>query len=256
MSEQGEIRLDCWISPEKPSWAYRCGVFFDVVNKTDRTILVTGLNAGACGGDKEAKLYACTRGSAVGRETDDTAWKVLWSGVLKHRAATPVSLNVLLPLPANATQGLLLVSDDYAVYHTTREDPVEDENIMLCAGVRSTEHKGNIGPFDPSGHSKSEKATHAGSISYIFGKSYIVMCNTGETDSDGNVNVACTNMAGSELAVVSIKGTDSVAMLRSSIATALSSQLSESASLQIELVGPDGKMMSNETCIAEAFPDK
>jgi len=252
--EREEKTLNCSLSPEHPSWAFRCGVFFDVVNKTDRNILITGLCAGSYGGDREATLYACTKGASSGNETNEAVWKVLWSGMLKLRASTPVNLNLLLKLGPGATQGLLLVSKDYAVYHTIDPRPVEDDNIMICAGVRSTEHRGNLSPFDPNAQSPRERSTHAGSISYMFGKSYIVTCQAAEPDADGLTQITCTNLAGAELASISIGGAEAVATLRQHVAEALSSQLCD-AGVQIELLS-GGELLSDATSIAEAFEDK
>jgi len=252
----GEMCLNCSLSPENPSWAYRCGVFFDVVNKTDRTIFLTGLTAGAYGGDREATLYACTAGESAGHETFEAEWKVLWSGVLKKRASSPLSLCVLLKLPPHATQGLLLVSKSYAVYHTTQETPVEDDNIRICAGVRSTEHRGDMNPFDPAAHSRHEKATHAGSISYIFGKSYIVMCYASEPDDDRLTHITCRNMAGRELAILAVQPSENVAKLREGIGAVLSSELSDAAALQLELMTPGCTLLSDEATIEDALLGK
>jgi len=228
--------------------------FFDVVNKTDSTILITGLAAGSHGEDLEATLYACTDGASTGHETLEAAWNVLWSGMLKQRSSTPVDLHVLLPVAPRATQGLLLVSKTYAVYHTTNQDPVEDENIMICAGVRSTEHRGHENPFHASAHSTSgERATHAGSISYIFGKSYIVMCEASTPASDGVVCVTCRNVAGNELAVLELQTSEDIAKLRKLIATELSSQLSDTASLQLKLLTPDGTLLNDTDSIADTL---
>jgi len=240
--------LNCSLSPERPSWAYRCGVFFDVVNKTDRTILVTGFNAGSFGGDRDAMLYACSAGTSVGHETSEEEWKVLWSGVLKERSSTAAQLHVLMKLAPHATQGFLLVSKDYAVYHTTSAEAVEDDSIKICAGVRSTEHRGQKNPFDPDAQS-TEKATHAGSISYMFGKSYIVMCEASAANGDGVIQVTCCNMAGVEFAALVCQASETVDQLRGKVATALSSQLSDIASLQLELVAPDGQILSDESPI-------
>lgn len=245
--------LNCSLSPERPSWAYRCGVFFDVVNKTDSTILITGLTAGSHGGDREATLYACTQGASSGHETVEADWNILWAGMLKERSSTGVRLHVLLELAPYATQGLLLVSKDYAVYHTTNQQPMEDDSIRICAGVRSTEHRGNKNPFDPAAHSTREKATHAGSISYIFGKSYIVNCEASAPDGDELVLITCSNLAGSEIAKFLIHTSEDISKLHAFIATQLSSQLSDVASLQLKLVAPDGSLLSDGTSIADAF---
>lgn len=249
------MQLNCFTSPERPSWAYRCGCFFDVVNKTDRTILITGLCAGSFGGDREATLYACTEGASAGHETVPSDWKVLWEGTLKERSSTPLNLHVLLALPAHATQGLLLVSRQYAVYHSTSEEPVEDENIRLCPGVRSTEHRGAKDPFDPSGQDPSMRSTHAGSISYIFGQSYLVVCQPSEAESDGVVHVSCCNMAGRELGVVDVQASDDTRKLREKVATVLSAQMSDTAALQLELITPNGSLLKDGESIADGFAD-
>eukprot|EP00931_Biecheleriopsis_adriatica_P115540 TRINITY_DN91324_c0_g1_i1.p1 TRINITY_DN91324_c0_g1~~TRINITY_DN91324_c0_g1_i1.p1 ORF type:complete len:255 (-),score=33.35 TRINITY_DN91324_c0_g1_i1:99-863(-) len=254
MAEE-ERRLNCFTSPEKPSWAYRCGCFFDVVNKTDRTILITGLCAGSHGGDREATLYACTDGASTGNETFPENWKILWQGTLKQRSSTPLNLHILLTLPAHATQGLLLVSKEYAVYHSTTEDPVEDENIRLCPGVRSTEHSGDKNPFDPSGQDPHMRSTHAGSISYIFGQSYLVMCQPSEVDSDGLMQISCCNMAGSELGVVDVKASDDILKLREKVASVLSAQLSDTASLQLELLTPSGTLLKDGQAVADGLAE-
>merc|ERR1712046_352657 len=96
--------------------------------------------------------------------------------------------------------GFMLVSKTYAVYHTTNPAPVEDDHIKILAGVRSTEHQGNLGPFDKKGHSSNEKATHAGSISYMIGQSYAVTCEASSPDDNGSVRITCCNIAGMEVA--------------------------------------------------------
>jgi len=248
-----EMRLNCSISPENPSWAFRCGVFFDVVNKTDRTILITGLCAGSYGGNRQTTLYACTEGASAGHETIKTDWKVLWEGTLKERSSTPVNLHVLLKLPAHATQGLLLVSKQYAVYHSTTHDPVEDENIRLCPGVRSTEHRGDKDPFDPSGQDPHMRSTHAGSISYIFGQSYIVLCEASEADSDGRMHITCRTLAGAEFGTVDVNASEDACKLREKVATLLSAQLSEAASLQLELITPTGMLLKDGHSVADGL---
>merc|ERR1739844_891715 len=130
-----------------------------------------------------------------------------------------------------------------------------DDNIIICAGVRSTEHGGEMDPFDPAAHSPDERATHAGSVSYMFGKSYLVTCSAAEPDGDDLVAVTCTNMAGNELAVLSVRTSETVAALRALVSAALSSQLSDDAALQIELVS-DGALLSDGSSIADAFLDK
>ncbi len=47
--------------------------FFDVVNKTNATIFVTGLTAGSRGSNVEAMLYACRLGASSGHETEEEA---------------------------------------------------------------------------------------------------------------------------------------------------------------------------------------
>lgn len=249
------MHLSCSTSPERPSWAYRCGCFFDVVNKTDRTILITGLCAGSYGGDKQATLYACTEGASASHETVPTDWKVLWEGTLKERSSTPLNLHVLLTLPAHSTQGLLLVSKEYAVYHSTSQEPIEDENIRLCPGVRSSEHRGDKDPFDPKGHDRRMRSTHAGSISYIFGQSYLVICQPSVADSDGTVRISCCNMSGTELGVVDVLASEDACKLREKVATILSAQLSDTASLQLELMTPNGTLVKNGQSIADGFAD-
>merc|ERR1719266_855057 len=102
-----------------------------------------------------------------------------------------------------------------------------------------------MNPFDKAAHSRHERSTHAGSISYIFGKSYIVTCNAAELDDDDLTQITCTNMGGNELAVLRVKASETVATLRGLVATELSSQLSDVASLQIELVAGDGTLLSD-----------
>eukprot|EP00427_Karlodinium_veneficum_P010661 CAMPEP_0169092468 /NCGR_PEP_ID=MMETSP1015-20121227/16919_1 /TAXON_ID=342587 /ORGANISM="Karlodinium micrum, Strain CCMP2283" /LENGTH=249 /DNA_ID=CAMNT_0009153043 /DNA_START=3 /DNA_END=752 /DNA_ORIENTATION=+ len=247
------MTLNCYTSPERPSWAYRCGCFFDVVNKTDRQILITGLCAGSHGGDREATLYACTEGGSAGNEENPAAWKILWQGSLKQRSSTPLNLHVVLQLPKHATQGLLLVSKEYAVYHSTTEDPVEDDNIMLVPGMRSTEHHGDKDPFDGAGHDRNMRSTHAGSITYMFGQSYIVMCEATETDADENARITLRNMAGSELGVVNIQVSEDASKLREKVGDILSGQMK--ASLQLELMTPEGALLKNGQSIAEGFAD-
>merc|ERR1712008_68914 len=121
-------------------------------------------------------------------------------------------------------------------------DPVEDENVMLCPGVRSTEHRGEKDPFDPSGHDTHMRSTHAGSISYIFGQSYIVVCEMSETASDGLLQVACRNLAGSELGVVNIQSSEDTFTLREKVSTLLGAQ---SASVHLELMTPSGTLLKD-----------
>eukprot|EP00928_Gymnodinium_smaydae_P051616 TRINITY_DN35199_c0_g1_i1.p1 TRINITY_DN35199_c0_g1~~TRINITY_DN35199_c0_g1_i1.p1 ORF type:complete len:277 (-),score=26.30 TRINITY_DN35199_c0_g1_i1:70-846(-) len=251
--DNAEICLNCSLSPENPSWAYRCGVFFDVVNKTDRTLFLTGLTAGSHGGDQEATLYVCTEGASSGHETIESDWKILWSGTLTQRSSTPVKLHVLHKLEPHATQGLLLVSKNYAIYHTTSPKPVEDDNIRLCAGVRSTEHRGDMNPFDASAHSRSERATHAGSVSYMFGTSYTILCDATAPDGEGVTSVTCCNVSGEELAVLSTNSTETVDSLRTMIANVLSSQLSDTSSLVVELIGPTGAVLEGTDTVLNAL---
>ena len=74
---KGSMCLECSCTPERPSWHYRCGVFFDVVNKTNATIFVTGLTAGSHGSNVEAKLYACHLGASSGNELEEEDWEVI-----------------------------------------------------------------------------------------------------------------------------------------------------------------------------------
>ena len=74
---EGGMCLKCSLSPERPSWGYRCGVFFNVTNKTDEAIFITGLTAGSHGGNVEAMLYACVYGASNGHETEEDDWKVI-----------------------------------------------------------------------------------------------------------------------------------------------------------------------------------
>jgi hypothetical protein len=255
MRDSTQIRtLNCSLKPENPSWAYRCGVFFDVVNKSEGPILLTGLAAGSHSGDKEATLYACTEGASTGHETDASAWKILWEGILKQRSSTSVPLNVALKVAPQATQGLLLVSKAYAVYHTINEGDVEDEHIKICAGVRSTEHRGEKNPFDPSAHDPRMKATHAGSVSYILGTTYIVMLLATAPDDEGLLDITCCNTAGAEIVVLQVRTTDDVSTLRPMIAAALSSEEVTSEAI-IELMAPDGTLLSDGVALSTAlFP--
>eukprot|EP00927_Polykrikos_kofoidii_P005931 TRINITY_DN12388_c0_g1_i1.p1 TRINITY_DN12388_c0_g1~~TRINITY_DN12388_c0_g1_i1.p1 ORF type:complete len:277 (+),score=31.48 TRINITY_DN12388_c0_g1_i1:66-833(+) len=248
-----EICVQFSLSPERPSWAYRCGVFFDVVNKTDVPILITGLSAGSHGRDVEATLYACKEGTSEGHETMEHEWKVLWSGTLQKRSSTPLRLSVLLKLLPQATQGLLLVSKTYAVYHTTDSSAVEDDNIRICAGVRSTEHRGSMNPFDPEAQSRHERATPAGSITYMIGEIFVVTCQASAPDESGYTEVACSTIAGRELAVLNFQGCEDIADLRAKICDVLSSEFSDASSLHIELVSPEGAELKDGISIADAL---
>merc|ERR1711941_226751 len=113
-----------------------------------------------------------------------------------------------------------------------------------------------MNPFDPRGHSTHEKATHAGSISYIFGKSYVVVCEgftTPGPDDGGITQITCRNVAGNEIAVLEISASEVVTKLKAMIAKVLSSQLSDVASLQLKLVTLDGELLCNDSSLSDIF---
>ncbi len=127
---------------------------------------------------------------------------------------------------------------------------MQDDNIIICAGVRSTEHWGEKSPFDPEAQSHNERATHAGSVSYIVSKSsYIVMCEASTPDSNGITHVTCHNLAGNELAVIQLKTSDNIAMLHAMIAMTIN----ETSHLQMKLLAPGGTLLSGMPSVAVAF---
>merc|ERR1712176_1083234 len=132
----------------------------------------------------------------------------------------------------------------------------EDDNIRILAGVRSTEHRGEVGPFDPKGHSSHEKATHAGSISYMIGQAYAVTCEASAPDDNGNMRITCCNIAGMEVAVLDVNQTQMVAELRDLLTQALCAQCSDVESMNVELLGPDGSVLCNDASVSESFAVK
>ena len=178
----------------------------------------------------------------------------MWTGTLKQRSSTPVDIGDLLPLAPHATQGFLLVSKTYAVYHTTDGEPVQDDNIMICPGVRSTEHSGYKNPFHRDAQSRSEQATHAGSVSYIFAKSYIVNCEASTPDRNGITYVTCKDPCdGMELAKIQVRLSGNFAKLREIITMVVKFKLSGTSPLHLKFLGPDGRVLSDMASIAEAF---
>merc|ERR1712124_25583 len=108
---------------------------------------------------------------------------------------------------------------------------------------------------DPAAQDQHRRATHAGSISYMFGQSYVVLCEASVPDSEGLVQVTCCNMAGIELAVLDMKACEDVTHLRGMVVKALSSELSD-ASCVLELVTPDGQLLNGGTSILDALVAK
>jgi hypothetical protein len=171
---------------------------------------------------------------------------------LKQRSSTPIG--VLWPLAPHATQGFLLVSKTYAVYHAADAEPVQDDNIMISAGVRSTEHSGYKNPFHLDAQSRHDLATHAGSVSYIFAKSYNVHCDASRPDSNGTTYVTCSIPSdGMQLAKIRMRLSRNIAKLREIITMVVSSNLSGASPLHLNLLSPDGTVLSDMASIADAF---
>lgn len=203
-----ELELNCSLLPEAASWAYRCGVFFDVENKSARGIAITGMKAGAYGRDLTAQLYACTVGPSGPSETDRSAWKQVWEGELKLRQSTPMCLDEPVIIQPGSMQGFLLASNTYAIYHTTRSDPVQDDNIIIHAGTRSTEHRGDGDPFSRSSQSRSEKSMHAGSVSYKMVDAQALTVHCADSSGEGAKTVTCIDLAGAERCTFSVEAAD------------------------------------------------
>ncbi|KAJ8600105.1 hypothetical protein CTAYLR_003463 [Chrysophaeum taylorii] len=151
--------LSCHETLESATWAYRCGVYWDVRNKTDQVLKIHGITAGSRGGPRQAVLFACAK-SSKGRELDKSAWVEVWSGTLREKTSTDVPCDV--GVPPFAARGFLLHSDTYAVYHSA--EGASDENIELVPGRRSRERQ-TLSPFEPDSLSE-DLGTHAGSVKY------------------------------------------------------------------------------------------
>mmetsp|Transcript_70417 Transcript_70417/g.195991 ORF Transcript_70417/g.195991 Transcript_70417/m.195991 type:complete len:260 (-) Transcript_70417:57-836(-) len=219
---QDEVTLKCSIIPEAPSWAYRCGVFFDVYNKTDRPIVVTALTAGAHNAKQPSKLYACTAGASTDQECNPALWTQVWHGDIEVRTSTPLRLDEPVNVEPRAEQGFLLVSEGYALYHTTSPRAVEDENIEIRAGLRSTEHRGDQDPFAAGAHSRHDaKSTHAGSVSYRFAEVLAVTLSCSDADSVGVVSITCMNCSAAELCTVDAQSDWNALQLRRLLADTL-----------------------------------
>jgi len=196
-------------------------------------------------------LFACTEGESSGHETVKADWQVLWSGRWKKTASKSLGLPVFLRLSPHATQGLLLVSNYWSVcfspakeMHMERAmERAEDDNIRTSLPKR----------FDPAARRQFHESAVHGFISYTCGKSYIITCNATESNDDGLTHVTCCNMAGKELVILAVEPSEYVFKLRERIGVVLSSELSEAASLQVELMTPNGTLMSDETAIADAL---
>jgi hypothetical protein len=148
----------------------------------------------------------------------------------------------------------LLVSKTYAVYHAADAEPVQDDNIMISAGVRSTEHSGYKNPFHLDAQSRHDLATHAGSVSYIFAKSYNVHCDASRPDSNGTTYVTCSIPSdGMQLAKIRMRLSRNIAKLREIITMVVSSNLSGASPLHLNLLSPDGTVLSDMASIADAF---
>jgi hypothetical protein len=171
---------------------------------------------------------------------------------LKQRSSTPIG--VLLPLAPHETQGFLLVSKTYAVYHTTDAEPVQDDNIMISPGVRSTEHPGYKNPFHFDAQSRHDLATHAGSVSYIFAKSYVVHCDASMPDDNDITHVTCKDPCdGIELAQLRMMLCTKIAKLREIITMVVNSNHSGKSPFHLNLLSPDGRVLSDMDSIADAF---
>ena len=150
----------------------------------------------------------------------------------------------------------MLVSKTYAVYHATDAEPVQDDNIMIRAGVRSTEHLGYENPFNPDAQCRYGLATHAGSVSYILGKSYIVNCEASMPDSNGMTYVTCkdpSDHAGIEFAKFQVNASGNIAKLREIITKLLNLNRSDTSPLQLKLLATDGTLLSDTGSIEDAF---
>lgn len=127
-------------------------------------------------------------------------------------------------------------------FHMKRAmERAEDDNIRTSLPKR----------FDEAArHQFLFSAVH-GFISYACGSSYLITCHATESNDDGLTHVTCCNMAGKELVILAVEPSEYVSKLRERIGALLSSELSEAAPLQ--LVTPNGTLMSNETAIADAL---
>ena len=162
-SPEKSRRLECYQTPESATWAYRCGVFFDIVNTSATTINVRKILAGAKGGERTAVLYSCQGGSA-GKEMDKQRWRDVWRGTLLENKSTPMDVNVFVGPKQRI--GFLLHSDVYALWHSESNHGASDGYLRIEPGLRSSE-KRQCSPFQ-TGYLSDDKATFAGAVEYVF----------------------------------------------------------------------------------------
>ncbi len=139
------------------------GVFFNVVNKAaDTDVVVTGLEAGAYRGTRQATVWVCERGACQGNEAEEAAWRAVWTGDLIEDKTTQVPLGEGVVVKAGTALGFMIHSQVCLVRYSNCCRGAED-SVLKVEPWYATE-SGN--PFGPN-QGGNFKYTPAGAIHYF-----------------------------------------------------------------------------------------